>query len=384
MRFWVIFNSILVGLIFYTAFKISQLIMANYVSCLLITLVLFFIMLGWNFIYQAQGALVTNKWFRIFVWISAIFMGLWATFIVLGIFVDLINILLYFCVKLEILQITLIYKDWFYQYQVLLILLISIITCSIGFKDALLSPEVKEVVIPVVNLPKVLQELVIVQISDLHVGPFISNKHVTKVAQIVKSLHPDLLVLTGDIADGIPAFLVRDLQPLASLSATLGKYYVTGNHEYYWGVDRWISQVKELGFTPLINQNCVLNFKGASILIAGVPDISASPFKLEHKQDFAKAIFTHEICSLKILLAHNPNIYKQAEQIGFDILLAAHTHGGQFFPCNLLLPLFHRYYHGLNRIKNMWLYVNSGAGLWGAINRFGVHAEITLIKLRKQ
>src|SRR5207344_3182989 len=106
---------------------------------------------------------------------------------------------------------------------------------------------VKEVLVSIPNLPRALHGLTIAQISDLHVGPTIQRGYVDEVVRQTNALNPDLIAVTGDLADGSPAVIGQHLLPLADLKARLGTYYVTGNHEYYWGVERWLEKVRSLG-----------------------------------------------------------------------------------------------------------------------------------------
>ncbi|CAL7960968.1 conserved hypothetical protein [Gammaproteobacteria bacterium] len=138
--------------------------------------------------------------------------------------------------------------------------------------------------------------------------------------------------------------------------------------------------MSKLGFIPLINENRVVHFANVKILVAGVTDVSANKFLVSHKTDPQKAIFSDEPSDFKILLSHSPRTFDDAERAGFDLQLSGHTHAGQFFPFSLLVPLAHKYHTGLNHQNKTWLYVNSGTGSWGPINRFGVHSEITLIR----
>lgn len=85
--------------------------------------------------------------------------------------------------------------------------------------------------------------------------------------------------------------------------------------------------------------------------------------------------------AVKILLAHQPASYADAQAAGFDLQLSGHTHGGQYFPFSQLIRFFQRYYKGLNRHGGLWVYVNRGTGYWGPPLRTGVPAEITLLTL---
>ena len=102
-----------------------------------------------------------------------------------------------------------------------------------GCYQARRTPAVRQVDVPIVNLPNALVGLRIVQISDLHVGPTIKAPFVERVVARVNELQPDLIVFTGDLADGTVERLATHTASLAELTAPLGLYFCTGNHEYY-------------------------------------------------------------------------------------------------------------------------------------------------------
>jgi predicted MPP superfamily phosphohydrolase len=185
------------------------------------------------------------------------------------------------------------------------------------------------------------------------------------------------------LVDGSPDTLSEHVEPLSLLRAPHGVLYVTGNHEYYWGVERWLGKIQKLGMRPMMNENFILNIGGAKILIAGVTDTSGEMFKVEHRSDPRKAIKNSENSDYKVLLAHRPDSYLEAEAAGFNLQLSGHTHAGQFFPFNFIVALAHKYYRGLNLYKRLLIYVNSGTGYWGPANRFAVPSEITLIELKR-
>ncbi len=252
-----------------------------------------------------------------------------------------------------------------------------------GLRQALRGPALREVHVPIAGLPEALEGLRIAQISDLHVGPTIGRAYVERVARRVRELSPDLIAVTGDLVDGKVADLAADLEPLRGLSAPLGVYYVTGNHEYYWGALPWLAKVRELGLRPLVDEGVAVEAGGAKVFVAGVPDVQASWFVPAHRSDPAAAAAGAGGCALKLLLAHRPESCEEAEKAGFDLQLSGHTHGGQFFPFRLLLPLASRYVRGLHRHGRMWVYVSCGTGYWGPPNRFTVPAELTLLTLKR-
>ena len=219
------------------------------------------------------------------------------------------------------------------------------------------------------------------QFSDLHVGPTIKGPFVESVVQSIEGLNADLIVFTGDLVDGSVADLKEDVAPLSRLNAPFGKYFITGNHEYYSGVLPWIEKAKDLGFKVLIDAHDLLTKEGATLTLAGVTDYSSTQFVKDHKSDPLKAVSGAPNDSIKILLAHQPaNIYKAVEA-GYDLQLSGHTHGGQFIPWNFVTRLSQPYIAGMSRHQDTWIYVNRGTGYWGPPLRLGISSEITIITL---
>jgi predicted MPP superfamily phosphohydrolase len=367
---WLIFFSLLGGLLWYTVVQAELLSPAHPILAALFTLILFVLMFSWQFLARAGASRYDSRSFRLFAWIGSFLLGAWATFIVLWVPIDVVR-----------------HLDGFHhlhqtQWIMGAIVIVSFGLAGMGLEEALSGPSVVEVEIPTPGLPPELEGLRIVHISDLHIGPMIRFGYVEQVVRMAMELKPDLMAVTGDMADGTAEVLAAQVQSLSNLKAPLGVYFVTGNHEYYWGVQGWLKKAKELGFITLVNENRVLNVNGASMLVAGVTDTTAEHFLPEHRSDPAKAATSDQKTAYKLLLAHRPGSCIQAEPLGFDLQLSGHTHGGQFFPFSALIRFFHKYYRGLNRHGRMWVYVNPGTGYWGPPHRFLVPAEITLLRLK--
>jgi predicted MPP superfamily phosphohydrolase len=243
-------------------------------------------------------------------------------------------------------------------------------------------PHVVEVDIPVTDLPEALHGFSIAQISDVHVGPTIKRGFVEGIVALVNGLKADLIAVTGDLVDGSVQQLSLHTAPLAGLAARHGAYFVTGNHEYYSGERAWSAEIRRLGMRVLKNEHVVLKHNGASLVLAGVTDLSAHHFDAAEHSDPAAALRGAPAdAGAKILLAHQPNSATAAASAGFDVQLSGHTHGGQFWPWNLFVRFFQPFTGGLYRLKNLWVYVSRGTGYWGPPNRFGVPSEITRIRL---
>ena len=260
--------------------------------------------------------------------------------------------------------------------------LLAVAVTLVGLVNARRLAHVKHVDIPVVGLPAALAGYTIAQISDIHVGPTIKRNYLAAIVDKVNSLEADAIAITGDLVDGTVARLARHTAPLARLSAPDGTFFVTGNHEYYSGAEAWIAELRRLGVTVLMNEHVVRTRGAASLMIAGVADYTAHHFNPEHKSDPRQAAHgAPKGLALRILLAHQPRTATAAEEAGFDLQLSGHTHGGQFFPWNLFVPLQQPYVSGLNRLGKLWVYTSRGTGYWGPPKRFGAPSEITLVRL---
>ena len=235
-------------------------------------------------------------------------------------------------------------------------------------------PRVVRVTVPIADLPSDLAGFRILQLSDLHIGPTIRRPFVDAVVDRANALRPDLVAVTGDVADGLVPELREHVAPLGRLQAPHGAYFVTGNHEYYWDVRGWTRELERLGIAVLSNEHRVVVRGAGRLLVAGVTDLSAA-------SDPAAAVAGAPPSDVRVLLAHQPRSAFAAQAAGYDLQLSGHTHGGQYFPFNLLVRLFQPFVAGLHRLESMWLYVSRGTGYWGPPLRLCAPAEITLLEL---
>ena len=215
----------------------------------------------------------------------------------------------------------------------------------------------------------------IVQWSDVHIGPTIQRRFVESLVERTNALKADAIVITGDLVDGYVDGLRDAIEPLRNLRARDGVFIVTGNHEYYWRASEWVREFARLGLTFLKNEHRIIN---DDLVIAGVTDPAG---RYTHKPDIVKALSGAPRHAFKVLLAHRPQAAQAASKLGVDLQLSGHTHGGQFFPFNLLIRWFQPVVAGLHRIGATLLYVSRGTGYWGPPSRLGVGGEVTLIEL---
>jgi len=259
---------------------------------------------------------------------------------------------------------------------------LAVLVTLLGLINARRRAAVRHVDVPIADLPAGLHGFSIVQISDIHVGATIKQGYVSRIVDAVNALDADMIAVTGDLVDGSVGRLALHTQPLGRLSARHGAFFVTGNHEYYSGVQAWVVELRRLGLRVLLNEHIVLEHDGEAIVIAGVTDYSAHHFDPAHRSDPAAAIAgAPGRTAVRLLLAHQPRSAFAAAKAGFDIQLSGHTHGGQFFPWNLLVKALQPFAAGLHRLDDLWIYVSRGTGYWGPPKRFGAPSEITRLRL---
>lgn len=259
----------------------------------------------------------------------------------------------------------------------------SVVTSTYGYAEATRVPDVLRVTVPIKDLAPGLDGFKIVQISDIHVGPTIRRKFVQGVVDRIQTLDPDIVALTGDLIDGYVPDLRADVAPLGQLSPRYGNYFVTGNHEYYWDAPGWCDEMERLGWNVLNNAHKVITPNGARLLVGGVTDYSAARHLPAHKTDPHQAIAGAPPVDFRLLLAHQPKSIWEAAEAGFDMQISGHTHGGQFWPWNMVVGHVHPFSRGLDDYKNMKIYVSLGTGYWGPPKRVGAPSEITLLTLKR-
>ena len=220
---------------------------------------------------------------------------------------------------------------------------------GVGVFEARRQPRVLPVEVPIPNLPPQFDGFKIVQISDLHVGPTIKRDWIEMVARTADNAGADLVVFTGDLVDGSVPQLREDTAPLADLSARYGRFFVTGNHDYYSGVMPWLDEITRLGWDCLLNTHRVIEKNGGRIVVAGVTDFNAAGYFADQASNPQAAIAGAPDGAVRILLAHQPKSVDAALAAGYDLQLSGHTHGGQFFPWDNLARLAQPYLSGLHR-----------------------------------
>lgn len=251
------------------------------------------------------------------------------------------------------------------------------------------------------DLPIQLDGFRLVQISDLHLGTF--NHHtgvMAQVASIINSANADLVLFTGDIVNNFSDEFLGYESFLSGFSAKYGKFAILGNHDYgdyyYWpdamakksNLDQVKSSIEKCGFQLLLNQSATITVKDTSIILIGVENWGHRPFP--QYADLGKAMMNVKAKSFKILMSHDPAHWKAAvvRQTNIPLTLSGHTHGGQlgfkiagieFSP----ICFIQKFWGGLYKSDNQYLYVNKGIGTIGFSGRIEMNPEVSLLILHK-
>lgn len=258
--------------------------------------------------------------------------------------------------------------------------------------SALSDPEKETITVEVKDLPAELTTLKVVQLSDLHVSNLFPATHTESVVAAVNALKPDLVLITGDFADGAIdtpegyANRDKDLAPLEDLKATYGVYGVSGNHEYIGGAYQPLSAIlKNHGVTLLENAHERLTVNGRAVTIVGVTDLAAyRAGEAAHNLEAALANVQND--DLRILMDHQPRAAAESAnpKFGIDLQLSGHTHGGHTGLVGMLAARANAgFLKGLYQVGDMTLYVSQGTGFWAGFPvRSGTWNEITEIHFK--
>ena len=282
-----------------------------------------------------------------------------------------------------------------------------------GFAAERLNYQVRRIEIPMANLPPALDGMRIAQISDIHMSGYMSRADVRRAVDMTNDLGADLTVVTGDFITGSSDPIAECIEEVSRLHAPLGVWGCNGNHEIYANAEELAQQLfAQNGMKLLRQENAQLAFCGAQFNLIGVD------YQRERNVNGHRTLMLSNMDALirrdmpNILMSHNPNSFNRAAELGIELSLAGHTHGGQIqveildhrltparFISDYIAGLFERPLlktateilvrrepdiPSANPQSNASrLYVNRGLGTVGAPVRLGVPPEISLIVLRR-
>jgi hypothetical protein len=242
-------------------------------------------------------------------------------------------------------------------------------------------PVVTELAVKIPKLPRALDGLSIVQLTDIHVGHFIQRRYMDALVQQTNALRPDLVAITGDLVDGDVATLGGHVAALRNLRSRFGSFFVTGNHDYYSGDEEWTAFLQSLGIDVLRNRHVRIGDAGGSLDLVGVDDWSGGRRRNKKGYDLDQALAGHDPERATVLLAHQPANFQVAAERGVDLQVSGHTHGGQLVPMTFFIGLAWEHAAGLYRHGDSHIYVSRGCGFWGPPMRVGSPPELVKLVL---
>ena len=240
------------------------------------------------------------------------------------------------------------------------------------------NPRIDVISIESAKIPETIGKIRIVQISDVHIGIIVGEKRLKRIVDEINKAAPDILVSTGDLLDSQINNLAEPVKLLKSIEPRYGKFAITGNHEFYAGIDESVDFMKDCGFTVLRGEG---KTAAGLINIAGVDDPAGRSYGLAREISERELLSKFDRDRFTLLLKHQPAV--NADALGlFDLQLSGHTHKGQIFPFSLITRIFFPNHAGYFELPGQSrLYVNRGTGTWGPPIRFLAAPEITIIDL---
>jgi predicted MPP superfamily phosphohydrolase len=231
-------------------------------------------------------------------------------------------------------------------------------------------------------LPKLANEIAVAHISDIHLGWSRGREYLAKIVDETNLMKPDIILITGDLADANAALNPDTLEPLASFAAPV--YFVIGNHETYIDTKLALELIERYGVRVLHNE--IVYASGLQIIGLDYMNEDENAFNMHASNDTRTIKSALANLALKpdtptLLMNHSPVGAKYAEAKGVDLMLSGHTHGGQIFPFTLISAAIFPFNRGLYQEGNMQVFVTRGAGTYMARIRVGSSNEINLLRL---
>ncbi len=247
-----------------------------------------------------------------------------------------------------------------------------------GAMDEAASLSLERVEIRLKRLPKALDGFKIIHLSDTHHSPFTTLDHIKRTVKIANRLKPDMFILTGDYVSHEREYIAPVAAVLGKLKAKYGIYACLGNHDHWTDADLVTHLFRGEGIKMLVNEGLRFEARGASFWLAGVDDYMVG------KTDVPAALRGSFPDEMKLLLAHNPIIFREAARSGIDLTLSGHTHGGQIKfrdEEKRILPT-RKLKAGLYQRKSSQIYITRGIGTVVVPMRLRCPPEISLLELR--
>jgi predicted MPP superfamily phosphohydrolase len=259
-------------------------------------------------------------------------------------------------------------------------LLGTVVLVVIALAQALRAPAVREYEVTLPGLPAQLDGTTVAVVSDTHLGNMIGQDWLEARLAQVEALKPDLLIMAGDIVEGDTPREGKLLPVLRRFHAPLGVWAVTGNHEFYAGLDHSLRLFSDAGWTTLRDRWFEVR---PGLVIAGVDDLTARRrFRPDIGVFVEKALANRPLNAGVVYVSHSPLQAERAAALGAGVMLCGHTHHGQIWPFGYFVRAVYPLFTGRHEIRGMTAIVGNGTGTWGPRMRLWQRGEILRVTLR--
>lgn len=257
---------------------------------------------------------------------------------------------------------------------------ITVLILTVAFINARL-PRISHFTILTQKLPENQKTIRLVAVSDVHLGTIISNNRLRQLVDKINSQNPDIVMFVGDVFDEDIASVVNNGlgKYFEQIKSPLGKYAVTGNHEYFGGVEQKVKYLNDHGVFVLMDSTLLID---NSFYLVGRNDRQSNHSTGRKRKSINELISSLDKHKPIILLDHQPFELNESAENGVDLQISGHTHHGQLWPFNYITNAIYEVSSGYKKIGNTHFIVSNGYGTWGPPMRLGNRPEILVIDLK--
>jgi hypothetical protein len=313
----------------------------------------------------------------ILIWIGSFWWGAILYFFLIVVALDLIRLINHF---LPIYPPAIANNYAFAKQVIALSSVIIVLIAMMGGYFNARKVRIKTITLTIPKQAGNMKTLNVVSASDIHLGTIIGRDMLDQIVGKINALNPDIVLLPGDIIDEDPKPVIRQNigEALRQIKAPLGVYAITGNHEYYGGVESTCKYLEAHGITMLRDTTAKI---ADSFYLIGRDDREKSRITGQKRRPLPELVADIDKSMPLILMDHQPVGLNQASENGIDLQISGHTHYGQLWPLGYITDLIYEVSWGYKQIGQTHFYISSGAGTWGPPIRLGNTPEIVNYKI---
>jgi hypothetical protein len=314
---------------------------------------------------------------EVMTWIGSFWLGAMAYFVLAILLVDFARLVNHFIPFFP----HIFYSD--YQKTKLIALVVTMVVVFITITAGFINARNPVITFLDLKIPKKIQgnkTLKIAMASDIHLGTLVGKRGASRLVEMINGLHPDIILLAGDLVDeDLKPVIRRNLgETLKNLSAPLGVYAITGNHEYIGGAEEAVAYLTAHNIKFLSDTIELIDNR---FYLAGREDRDKPRFTGKPRKPLSEVLKGADRSLPIILMDHQPFQLSIPEKLGVDLQLSGHTHHGQMWPFNYITDAIYEVSRGYKKIGNTHIYVSPGYGTWGPPMRIGNRPEVVSITL---